>query len=43
VREFIASSNQHVHVASPEDVAQVIANLASDNSNLIIANEIILR
>ncbi|HEY7145411.1 MAG TPA: SDR family oxidoreductase [Streptosporangiaceae bacterium] len=43
VREFVASSDRHVHVASPEDVAEVIAYLASDEARLITANEITLR
>ena len=43
VREFVASSDRHVHVASPEEVANVIAYLASDDARLITANEITLR
>jgi 3-oxoacyl-[acyl-carrier protein] reductase len=43
VREFVASSDRHVHVASPDDVAEVIAYLASDDAWLITANEITLR
>ena len=43
VREFVARSDQHVHVASPEEVANVIAYLASDDARLITANEISLR
>jgi 3-oxoacyl-[acyl-carrier protein] reductase len=43
VREFVASSDRHVHVASPEEVAEVIAYLASDDAQLITANELTLR
>lgn len=43
VREFVASSDRHVHVARPEEVARVIAYLASDDARLITANEITLR
>jgi NAD(P)-dependent dehydrogenase (short-subunit alcohol dehydrogenase family) len=32
-----------VHVASPEDVAEVIAYLAPDDARLITANQITLR
>ena len=43
VREFVATSDRHVHVASPDHVAEVIAYLASDAAWLITANEITLR
>lgn len=43
VRQFVAASDRHTHVASPEDVAEVIAYLASDDARLITANEITLR
>lgn len=43
VREFVASSDRHVHVATPDEVAEVIAYLASDDAKLITANEITLR
>jgi 3-oxoacyl-[acyl-carrier protein] reductase len=43
VREFVASSPVHVHVASPAQVAGVIAYLASDAASLITANVITLR
>jgi 3-oxoacyl-[acyl-carrier protein] reductase len=43
VREFVASSDRHVHIASPDDVAEVIAYLTSDDAWLITANEITLR
>jgi 3-oxoacyl-[acyl-carrier protein] reductase len=43
VREFVESSRSHLHVASPEQVADVIAYLASDAAELITANVITLR
>jgi 3-oxoacyl-[acyl-carrier protein] reductase len=43
VRELVASRDRLVHVASPEDVAEVIAYLASDDARLITANQITLR
>jgi len=43
VRELVASSDRHVHIASPDDVDEVIAYLASDDAWLITANEITLR
>jgi 3-oxoacyl-[acyl-carrier protein] reductase len=43
VREFVASSREHVHVARPEEVAEVIAYLASDQARLITANVLYLR
>jgi 3-oxoacyl-[acyl-carrier protein] reductase len=43
VREFVASSRSHVHVASPAQVADVVAYLASDAAALITANVITLR
>ncbi len=43
VREFVASSLTHLHVASPAQVADVIAYLASDAAELITANVITLR
>ena len=43
VREFVASSREHVHVARPEEVAEVIAYLASDQARLITANVLHLR
>jgi 3-oxoacyl-[acyl-carrier protein] reductase len=43
VRAFVASSQTHVHVASPAEVAEVIAYLASDAAALITANVITLR
>lgn len=43
VREQVASSPALIHVASPGDVAEVIAYLASDAAALITANVLTLR
>jgi 3-oxoacyl-[acyl-carrier protein] reductase len=43
VREFVATSREHFHVAQPEEVAEVIVFLASDAARLITANVIHLR
>ena len=43
IREFVAGSPAHVHVATPDEVAQVIAYLASDAAGLITGNVITLR
>ncbi len=43
VRQHVAASATLIHVASPEDVADVIAYLASDAAALITANVITLR
>jgi 3-oxoacyl-[acyl-carrier protein] reductase len=43
VEEFVASSREHFHIAQPEEVAHVIAFLASDPARLITANVIQLR
>ena len=43
VREFVASSDRLVHVASPAEVAEVIAFLASEAAALISGNVIVLR
>ncbi len=43
VREFVAASREHMHVATPEEVAEVIVFLASDAARLITANVIHLR
>lgn len=43
VRDFVARSRAHVHVATPAEVAEVIAYLASDAAALISGNVIVLR
>ena len=43
VREYVAASPTHIHVAAPAEVAEVIAYLASDAAALITANVITLR
>jgi 3-oxoacyl-[acyl-carrier protein] reductase len=43
VRRSVAESDSHVHVASPDEVAEVIAYLASDAARLITGNVITLR
>ncbi len=43
VREQVAASPSLIHIASPDDVAEVIAYLASDAAALITANVITLR
>ncbi|HYN94829.1 MAG TPA: SDR family oxidoreductase [Pilimelia sp.] len=43
VREFVANSGDHVHVASPDEVGRVIAYLASEQARLFTGNVIRLR
>ena len=43
VRSFVEASPEHFHVASPDQVAAVIAYLASDAASLISGNTITLR
>ena len=43
VRQFVAGSPAHVHVATPDEVAQIIAYLTSDAAGLISGNVITLR
>jgi 3-oxoacyl-[acyl-carrier protein] reductase len=43
VRDAVAQSKELVHVASPEEVAEVIVFLCSDEARLITANVIHLR
>lgn len=43
VRELVKNSNDLIHIAAPEEVAEVIAFLASDLARLITANIVRLR
>lgn len=43
VREFVASSGTHFHVAAPADVARAIVFLTSDDAALVTGNIITLR
>jgi 3-oxoacyl-[acyl-carrier protein] reductase len=43
VREFVAGSRTHTHVATPDEVGTVIAYLASDAAGLISGNVLTLR
>ena len=43
VRRFVASSDDHVHIAEPDDVAEVIAWLCTDAAGLVTGNVIRLR
>lgn len=43
VREFVAQSTDHVHVATADDVAEVIAWLCTDAARLVTGNVIRLR
>jgi 3-oxoacyl-[acyl-carrier protein] reductase len=43
VRELVSRSPEHFHVAAPEEVAEVIVFLASDQAKLITANVVHLR
>jgi 3-oxoacyl-[acyl-carrier protein] reductase len=43
VRELVAGRRELIHVATPEEVAEVISYLASDAAALITANTITLR
>ncbi len=43
VREFVAQSGDHIHVAAPIDVARVIAWLCSDDARMLTGNIIRLR
>jgi 3-oxoacyl-[acyl-carrier protein] reductase len=43
IREYVAASPGLIHIATPGEVAEVIAYLASDAAALITANVITLR
>jgi len=43
VRDFVASSDDHVHVAKPSEVAEVIAWLCTDAARLVTGNVLRLR
>ena len=43
VERSVSASDTHIHIASPSEVAEVIAYLASDHAGLITANTIHLR
>jgi 3-oxoacyl-[acyl-carrier protein] reductase len=43
VRAFVAQSNDHIHVASPGDVAEVIAWLCTDAARMVTGNVIRMR
>lgn len=43
VRNFVRSSDDHVHVARPEEVAEVIGWLCTDDARLVTGNVIRLR
>ena len=43
VREFVAGSRDHTHIASPDDVAEVVAWLCTDAAALVTGNILHLR
>lgn len=43
VREFVGQSDEHFHIAEPEDVAEVIAYVCSDSARMITGNIIRMR
>jgi 3-oxoacyl-[acyl-carrier protein] reductase len=40
VRDYVASSSEHVHVADPDDVARVICWLCGDAARMVTGNVI---
>jgi 3-oxoacyl-[acyl-carrier protein] reductase len=43
VRQFVATSDDHVHVAAPDEVAEVVAWLCTDAARLVTGNVLRLR
>jgi 3-oxoacyl-[acyl-carrier protein] reductase len=43
VRRFVAGSPDHVHVADPAEVAEVVAWLCTDSARLVTGNVVRLR
>jgi 3-oxoacyl-[acyl-carrier protein] reductase len=43
VRREVAASADHVHVATPDEVAEVIDFLVSDGGRLVTGNVLVLR
>ena len=43
VRTAVETSSEHVHVAEPDDVAEVIAFLASEHARMITGNVVHMR
>jgi 3-oxoacyl-[acyl-carrier protein] reductase len=43
VRAFVASSSDHHHVATPDEVAEVVAWLCSDAARLVTGNVLRMR
>lgn len=43
VRAFVAAAPEHTHVARPEEVAEVIAWLCTDEAGLVSGNRVVLR
>jgi 3-oxoacyl-[acyl-carrier protein] reductase len=43
VRAFVSGSNEHVHVAMPDEVADILVWICSDAAGLVTANRLVLR
>ena len=43
VRAFVAASNDHIHIAQPAEVAEVIGWLCTDAARLVSGNLLRLR